>query len=58
MDQHVISGKAAPVRFNGVSKVYGDDVIAVDDIDLEIEAGKLVDHCWDHPDAARPQRFG
>ena len=42
MDQHVISGKAAPVRFNGVSKVYGDDVIAVDNIDLEIEAGKLV----------------
>lgn len=37
-----ITGKAAPVRFSNVSKVYGSDVIAVDSIDLEIEAGKLV----------------
>jgi iron(III) transport system ATP-binding protein len=37
-----ISGKAAPVRFENVSKVFGRDVIAVDDINLEVEAGKLV----------------
>jgi iron(III) transport system ATP-binding protein len=37
-----ISSKAAPVSFRGVSKVYGRDVVAVDNIDLEVEAGKLV----------------
>ena len=37
-----ITGKAAPVRFSSVSKVYGGDVVAVDSIDLEIDAGKLV----------------
>ncbi len=37
-----ISSKAAPVSFRGVTKVYGRDVVAVDDISLEIEAGKLV----------------
>ena len=37
-----ISGKAAPVSFIGVSKTYGGEVVAVDNIDLEIEAGKLV----------------
>ena len=37
-----ISSKAAPVRFEGVSKVYGSDVVAVDNIDLQIEAGRLV----------------
>jgi len=37
-----INSKAAPVSFRGVTKVYGKDVVAVDDIDLEIEAGKLV----------------
>ncbi len=37
-----INSKAAPVSFRGVTKVYGRDVVAVDHIDLEIEAGKLV----------------
>ncbi|MEM9205794.1 MAG: ABC transporter ATP-binding protein [Pseudomonadota bacterium] len=37
-----ISSKAAPVRFEGVSKVFGKDVVAVDNIDLDIEAGRLV----------------
>ena len=34
--------KAAPVRFENVSKIYGRDVVAVDSIDLTVEAGKLV----------------
>ncbi|MEP2028994.1 MAG: ABC transporter ATP-binding protein [Paracoccaceae bacterium] len=37
-----INSKAAPVSFRNVTKVYGSDVVAVDDISLEIEAGKLV----------------
>jgi iron(III) transport system ATP-binding protein len=37
-----IQSKAAPVRFDGVSKVFGKDVRAVDNIDLHVEAGKLV----------------
>ncbi|WP_170425676.1 ABC transporter ATP-binding protein [Ruegeria arenilitoris] len=37
-----IANKAAPVRFEGVSKVFGKDVVAVDNIDLHVEAGKLV----------------
>lgn len=37
-----INSKAAPVSFRSVTKVYGSDVVAVDDINLEIEAGKLV----------------
>lgn len=37
-----IKGKAAPVKFRGVSKVFGKDVVAVDNIDLDIEAGSLV----------------
>ncbi len=37
-----INAKAAPVSFRNVTKVYGKDVVAVDDINLEIEAGKLV----------------
>jgi len=42
MTEVTISGKAAPVRFEGVSKVFGRDVVAVDNIDLLVEAGKLV----------------
>ena len=42
MSDTTISSKAAPVRFEGVSKVFGKDVVAVDDINLEVEAGKLV----------------
>jgi len=34
--------KAASVEFIGVSKVYGTDVTAVDNIDLSINAGELV----------------
>jgi iron(III) transport system ATP-binding protein len=37
-----IQSKAAPVRFDGVSKVFGKDVRAVDNIDLHVDAGKLV----------------
>ena len=34
--------KAASVNFNGVSKIYGGSVTAVDNISLEIHAGELV----------------
>jgi iron(III) transport system ATP-binding protein len=37
-----INSKAAPVSFQNVSKTYGRDVLAVDDVNLEIAAGKLV----------------
>ncbi|MBK8439048.1 MAG: ABC transporter ATP-binding protein [Rhodobacter sp.] len=37
-----IHAKAASVRFEKVSKVYGRDVKAVDSIDLEVAAGTLV----------------
>jgi len=37
-----IQGKAAPVRFERVTKAFGKDVIAVDDVSFEVEAGKLV----------------
>lgn len=37
-----IIGKAAPVRFEQVTKRFGRDVIAVDSVDLFVEAGKLV----------------
>ena len=37
-----IGSKAAPVRFENVSKVFGKDVVAVDNINLHVEAGKLV----------------
>lgn len=42
MSEAKIGSKAAPVRFDGVSKVFGKDVVAVDNIDLLVEAGKLV----------------
>jgi iron(III) transport system ATP-binding protein len=42
MTKPILGSKAAPVRFEGVSKVFGKDVIAVDNIDLHVEAGKLV----------------
>ncbi|KNG93942.1 ABC transporter ATP-binding protein [Pseudaestuariivita atlantica] len=42
MSEPTISSKAAPVRFEGVSKVFGKDVVAVDAIDLHVDAGKLV----------------
>ncbi len=37
-----INSKAAPVSFRNVTKIYGSNVVAVDDINLEIEEGKLV----------------
>ena len=42
MSEPTINSKAAPVRFEGVSKVFGKDVVAVDNIDLHVDAGKLV----------------
>ena len=37
-----INAKAAPVSFRNVTKVYGKDVVAVDDINLEIKKFDLV----------------
>ncbi len=37
-----IGSRAAPVSFRNVTKIYGGDVAAVQDISLEIGAGKLV----------------
>lgn len=42
MSEATISSKAAPVRFENVSKIFGKDVVAVDEIDLQVDAGKLV----------------
>ncbi|MCK8462939.1 ABC transporter ATP-binding protein [Aliiroseovarius sp. S1339] len=42
MVETLITGKAAPVRFENVTKRFGRDVVAVDRIDLFVEAGKLV----------------
>lgn len=42
MAETKIRGNAAPVRFENVSKHFGRDVVAVDNIDLVVEAGKLV----------------
>lgn len=42
MTDSKIGSKAAPVRFQDVSKVFGKDVVAVDTINLHVEAGKLV----------------
>ena len=42
MSETKIGSKAAPVRFDRVSKVFGKDVIAVDSINLLVQAGKLV----------------
>ncbi len=42
MTETTISSKAAPVRFESVSKTFGKGVIAVDNIDLHVDAGKLV----------------
>ncbi len=36
------NSKAASVSFNNVTKIYGKDVVAVDDVSLSIEAGTLV----------------
>jgi len=36
------NSRAASVSFKGVTKIYGKDVVAVDDVSLSIEAGTLV----------------
>jgi len=40
--ERTISAKAASVRFIDVSKRFGDDVVAVDNVSLEVQAGELV----------------
>jgi len=40
--QRTVSNTAASVRFDGVTKAFGDDVIAVDNVSLEVQAGELV----------------
>lgn len=42
MTDSQINSKAAAVEFQRVSKVYGTDVTAVDDVSLRVEAGELV----------------
>lgn len=42
MANPVIHSKAASVSFRNVSKMFGKDVVAVDDVSLEIDAGTLV----------------
>ncbi len=37
-----IKSKAASVRFDSVSKIYGGDVTAVDNVSIQVEAGELV----------------
>lgn len=37
-----LKSNAQPVAFHNVTKIYGKDVVAVDSINLNIEAGKLV----------------
>ncbi|MFT4650413.1 MAG: iron(III) transport system ATP-binding protein [Flavobacteriales bacterium] len=37
-----IKSKAATVKFDNVSKIYGGSVVAVDSVSFQIEAGKLV----------------
>ncbi len=37
-----IKGKAAPVSFKAVTKSYGREVTAVDNVSFDVEAGKLV----------------
>lgn len=37
-----VSSKAASVTFDGVSKVYGSDVVAVDNVSFKVNAGELV----------------
>jgi iron(III) transport system ATP-binding protein len=41
MVKSLSGNKAAPVTFRNVSKVFGKDVVAVDNVSLEIETGKL-----------------
>jgi len=42
MSVNAIESKAASVEFNNVTKVYGTDVTAVDNVSLKVEKGELV----------------
>jgi iron(III) transport system ATP-binding protein len=42
MANPLINSKAASVTFTNVSKAFGKDVVAVDDVSLDIQAGELV----------------
>lgn len=42
MNSNLLNNKAASVEFQNVSKVYGTDVTAVDQVSLKVEAGELV----------------
>ena len=41
MTETTLGSKAAPVRFEGVSKVFGKDFVAVDNIDLLADCQNL-----------------
>ena len=42
MSETLIASQSAPVRFENVTKSFGPDVVAVDILDLHVEAGRLV----------------
>ena len=42
MTNNAVRTNAAPVEFRNVTKIYGKDFVAVDDISLNVEAGSLV----------------
>ena len=42
MNNKSVMTNAAPVEFRGVTKIYGKDFVAVDNISLNVEAGSLV----------------
>ncbi|MGB0843994.1 MAG: ABC transporter ATP-binding protein [Alphaproteobacteria bacterium] len=42
LEEGQFASKAASVTFKGVTKIYGKDVVAVDNIDLHVEPGQLV----------------
>lgn len=42
MNNIKLGRRAAPVKFEGVTKIFGKDIVAVNNIDLKIDAGKLV----------------
>lgn len=42
MKNNLLGRRAAPVRFEGVTKTFGKDIVAVNNINLQIDAGKLV----------------
>ena len=42
METMPVKGNAADVRFKDVTKIYGSDVVAVDNVSLDVKAGTLV----------------